>query len=95
MSFFLLFFLCITGFCEAQSRYRAVDTLIERSHQLGLFSGNLLVMDQGKEIYRKSIGYADASGKTSLTDQYRFHIGSIAKEFNAVAIRLMGVRAKK
>ncbi|PTT03046.1 serine hydrolase [Pedobacter sp. HMWF019] len=85
----LLFFLCITSLCEAQSRHGAIDTLIERSHKLGLFNGNLLVMDQGKEIYRKAIGYVDASGKTSLTDQYRFHIGSIAKEFNAVAIMML------
>lgn len=88
-SLILLLSLCITGFCEAQSKHGAIDTLIERSHKLGLFNGNLLVIDQGKEIYRKAIGYTDASGKTSLTDQYRFHIGSIAKEFNAVAIMML------
>ncbi|WP_394339634.1 serine hydrolase [Mucilaginibacter gracilis] len=71
-----------------------IDTLIERSHRLGLFTGNVLVIDHGKELYRKAIGAADASGKSYLTDQYRFHIGSIAKEFNAVSIMMLQEQGK-
>src|SRR4051794_40163924 len=86
----LILFNCffIAAFAQAQTRKAAIDTLISRSHRLGLFNGNVLVIDDGKEIYRAAIGYADASRQIPLTDQYRFHIGSIAKEFNAVSIMM-------
>jgi CubicO group peptidase (beta-lactamase class C family) len=40
-------------------------------------------------VYQSPIGKADASGKDMLTADYRFHIGSIAKEFNGVGIMLL------
>jgi len=90
----LFYCLCSSAFAQAQSRQARLDTLISHSHRLGLFNGNVLITDQGKEIYRKAIGYMDAAGKIPLTDQYRFHIGSIAKEFNAVAIMMLKEKGK-
>lgn len=57
-------------------------------------NGNVLIVDQGKTLYEGSFGYADASKKTKLNAQYRFHIGSIAKEFNAVAIMMLKEQGK-
>ncbi|EHQ27688.1 serine hydrolase [Mucilaginibacter paludis] len=79
---------------KAQTKYTAIDALINRSNQLGLFNGNVLIIDQGKEVYRKAIGYTDATRQTLLTDRYRFHIGSIAKEFNATAIMMLKEQGK-
>lgn len=90
-----LFFLAIsTKLLHAQSKQVLIDSLIRKTHRLGLFNGNLLVVESGREIYRKSIGYADAARKTKLTDKYRFHIGSIAKEFNAVGIMMLKEQGK-
>lgn len=87
--------LCGTGVIQAQNRYAStIDSMITRSNKFGLFNGNVLIIDQGKEVYRKSIGYADASKQTMLTDQYRFHIGSIAKEFNACALMMLKEQGK-
>lgn len=74
---------------RSQNKTATIDSLVNRTHALGLFNGNVLVVEKGKEIYRKAIGYTDASKAAMLTDQYRFHIGSIAKEFNAVAIMML------
>lgn len=82
------------SFGQTQTKHAAIDSLITRSYQQGLFNGNVLIIDDGKEIYRKAIGYTDASKKVELTDQYRFHIGSIAKEFNAVAIMMLKEQGK-
>ncbi|WEK21050.1 MAG: serine hydrolase [Candidatus Pedobacter colombiensis] len=86
--------LCGTGLAKAQTKQILIDSLITRSNQLGLFNGNVLIIEQGGPIYRKAIGYTDASKQTLLTDQYRFHIGSIAKEFNAIAIMTLKEQGK-
>jgi CubicO group peptidase (beta-lactamase class C family) len=84
-----------TGTIFAQQIKTAnIDTLMQRANRLGLFNGNVLVADHGKIIYKAAIGYADAGKSIRLTDQYRFHIGSIAKEFNAVGIMMLQEQGK-
>ncbi len=91
----VLFFLtAFTNLLYAQSKQVLIDSLIRKTHRLGLFNGNVLVVESGREIYRKGIGYADADRKIKLTDKYRFHIGSIAKEFNAVGIMMLKEQGK-
>jgi CubicO group peptidase (beta-lactamase class C family) len=90
----LVSFTLAVSLSQAQNKQAAIDTLINRSHRLGLFNGNVLVIDHGKELCRRAIGYTDALGQTYLTDQYRFHIGSIAKEFNAVSIMMLQEQGK-
>ncbi len=79
---------------SSQSSAIKLDSLFTRSNQLGLFNGTVLILDGGKEVYRRAIGFSDASKTTRLTDQYRFHIGSIAKEFNATAIMILKEQGK-
>lgn len=71
-----------------------LDSLLEKANSLGVFNGNLLVAEKGKIIYKRTIGWADASEKIRLTEDYRFHIGSIAKEFNAVGIMMLKEQGK-
>lgn len=61
---------------------------------MGLFSGNILVIDGGKIVYKNAIGFTDATKTKALTPDYRFHIGSIAKEFNAVGIMMLQEQGK-
>ncbi|MDN5287758.1 MAG: tetratricopeptide repeat protein [Mucilaginibacter sp.] len=77
-----------------QAKVAKLRAYIHRSNQLGLFNGNILVADNNQVIYTDAIGYADASKQTPLTTKYRFHIGSIAKEFDAVGIMMMQERGK-
>lgn len=86
--------LCNTGFINAQDKKAAIDSLIVRANRLDVFNGNILVVEDGKEMYRNAIGYADASRQKRLTDKYRFQIGSIAKEFNAVAIMMLSEQGR-
>lgn len=82
------------GYGQTSGNFKHLDSLLEKAHNLGVFNGNLLVYERGKIIYKKTIGWADASGKIKLTEDYRFHIGSIAKEFNAVAIMMLKEQGK-
>ena len=71
-----------------------IDSLIQKAFRSGLFNGNVLVMNGNKEVYKAAIGFADATRTTRLTTQHRFHIGSIAKEFNAVGMMLLAEQGK-
>jgi CubicO group peptidase (beta-lactamase class C family) len=81
-----MFFFVSAG---AQTKKARIDSLLKHSAKIGILNGNVLIVEQGKPFYQGSFGFADVSKKTKLTPQHRFHIGSIAKEFNAVAIMML------
>ncbi|MGE8536702.1 MAG: serine hydrolase [Chryseobacterium sp.] len=60
-----------------------------KSYERGLFNGNVLIAKNNKIIYQKSFGFTDETHITYLNDKSIFNIGSIAKEFNAVAIMIL------
>lgn len=59
------------------------------SFKRDLFNGNVLVAKGGKIIYQKSFGFTDELKQNALNGRSIFNIGSIAKEFNAVAIMIL------
>ena len=63
--------------------------LMKESHQRGLFNGNISVIYQGKAIFRKEIGFSGGAKNTKLSMNSAFALGSITKEFNAVAIMIL------
>jgi len=87
--FFVAFFNCF-----GQSKEAKLDSLFGEAHKQKVFNGNVLIVQKGKKIYEKAFGQADASGAIELNTKYRFHIGSIAKEFNAVGIMMLKEQGK-
>ncbi len=71
-----------------------IDSLLTKANRLGMFNGNVLVALNDRVILKKSYGFADTSRRVLLNEHYRFHIGSIAKEFNAVAIMMLAEQGK-
>jgi len=63
-----------------------IDSLLNIQYQNGKINGNVLVIKDGSTIYEKSFGYTDGSKESLLTKDFRFNIGSVFKEFPAVAI---------
>lgn len=85
--------LTFTSFAQ-RNPYATLDTLMRRAYRMGLFNGNVLVAEHDKIVYKVAIGFADGAKKIPLTDQYRFHIGSIAKQFNSVGMMLLKEQGK-
>lgn len=80
-------FLLLTNNLFAQTKQiKQIDSLMKWSNQIGVFNGNVLVSKNNKIIYNASFGFTDATKKKKLTTDYRFNIGSITKEFSAVAL---------
>lgn len=75
--------------CQSPKKEMSLDRLFQEASKAKVFNGNVLISQNGKIIYEKAFGKADAGGSTQLNKNYRFHIGSIAKEFNAVGIMML------
>ncbi len=63
-----------------------IDAYLKELHAKGKFNGNALVVRNDTVLYEHSFGYADGAKNIHLTAEHRFVIGSIQKEFPAVAI---------
>lgn len=74
---------------EQKSEINQIDSLMTKSYERGLFNGNVLISKNNKIIYQKSFGFTDETKQTKLNNKSIFNIGSIAKEFNAVAIMIL------
>lgn len=66
-----------------------IDSLMKTSYSRGLFNGNILISKNHKIIYQNEFGYSDGSKAKALNRNSIFNIGSIGKEFNAVAIMIL------
>lgn len=63
-----------------------IDSFLTEEYRKGNLNGNVLVVKGDQDIYERSFGYSDGSKETPLNKDHRFGIGSIYKEFPAVAI---------
>lgn len=87
--------LCFTNTISAQKNISTeIDSLMKWSNEKGLFNGNVLVSKNNEIIYKSSFGYTNSSKTTNLTDDSKFNIGSITKEFSAVALLQLKEKGK-
>jgi CubicO group peptidase (beta-lactamase class C family) len=84
--FLSLFLSWITQFSQAQTREIALDSFFSTIDKNGDISGSVLVAENGKTLYQKSFGYADAQNKIPNTANTLFQIASVSKLFTAIAV---------
>lgn len=63
-----------------------INELLEAYHQLGQFNGSVLVAAKGEVIYKKGFGMANMEWGLPNTPATKHRLGSITKQFAAVAI---------
>jgi CubicO group peptidase (beta-lactamase class C family) len=93
-AFAIAFTTCCNFYGQANKAATKLDSLFQKALQSKTFNGNVLIAEKGKIIYEKAFGKADTSNTIQLNTDYRFHIGSIAKEFNAVGIMMLKEQGK-
>jgi CubicO group peptidase (beta-lactamase class C family) len=74
------------GTLGAEDKARAIDALLTRYHELGVFNGTALVAENGKVILKKGFGLADFEWKIPNTPDTKFRLGSITKQFTATLV---------
>lgn len=80
--FSLVFTSCGSDSSKSQIAYSDAVSYIDAVE----FTGTVLVKKDGKEIVRKSVGYADKEAEVLNSETTRFRIGSLTKGFTALAI---------
>lgn len=81
--------LAVTMALADSRQEKAIESLMQAAHSIGVFNGNVLVAQRGKIIYEQSFGYANATRSAPLTADSLFYLGSITKEFNGAGIMLL------
>ncbi|MEM9362151.1 MAG: serine hydrolase [Bacteroidota bacterium] len=93
----ILFLSCKSNSSDTESQSNKIhtdkiDSLLVESYDKDQFNGNVLVVRNDTVLYQKSFGYLSEKRKVGLDDNSIFNIGSIAKQFNGVAILMLQER---
>lgn len=70
------------------------DTYLSKLTKARLFSGSVLIARNGKVLVRKGYGKADRKKHVMNTAQTKFRIGSMTKQFTAMAILILQAQGK-
>ena len=76
-----------------QSKSTQIDVLLKQKF-VTRFNGNVLVIDKGNIIYKKSFGYSNYDNKDLLNDSSVFELASCSKQFTAMAIMILAEQGK-
>ncbi len=68
---------------------RQAEATARAYHDMGWFSGVVLLAERGKPFYQKAFGYADIENEIPNTLSTKFRIGSINKDYTAVLVLQM------
>lgn len=92
------FLACIVLFsipeCIAQNRVDQLDSIFNTLNIDGELSGAFLVVDEGKILYEKYLGYEDIEKSKPINSQSRFELASVSKQFTAMAIMQLAQQGK-
>jgi CubicO group peptidase (beta-lactamase class C family) len=75
-------------------RSSEIDQFIKTLHERGQFNGSIIVAIGGKIIYRKGFGEADFQSHQRFTPETISNIGSVSKQFTAMAIMMLAEQNK-
>ena len=89
---FFLFFCSLV--LQAQSFTQKIDAMVSSAYGPEVPGISILVAKEGKPIYRKAFGKADLELDVKSTPENVYEIGSITKQFTAVAILMLQEQGK-
>lgn len=72
-----------------QVNHPVIDSLMQICYTRKVFNGNILVIKNKETIYQNELGFLEGAKSQKLAPNTIFNIGSIAKEFSAVAIMML------
>jgi len=76
----------LSGAARAQDAASKLDEYMNAATKLGKFSGSVLVAQKGRVLLSKGYGMANYELDVPNTPQTKFRLGSITKQFTAMAI---------
>lgn len=92
--FFLCFLVIHFGSANAQQKPTAFFDSLLQKHAAQNFSGVLLVVEKGKPIYHKAVGYSEFAKNKLLKETDIFELASVSKQFTAMIIMMLKEKGK-
>jgi CubicO group peptidase (beta-lactamase class C family) len=83
---------CAGAVAQPSERAGAIDRLMTTLSARGQFNGAILVAEHGEILYRKGFGQADIKTGAAFTPDTISDIGSVTKQFTAMAIMMLSER---
>lgn len=71
---------------KASEINKPIDEYLQYCEQVSVCNGAFLIADKGEVIHHRAYGITDSKGKTELTVNHTFDIGSVSKQFTASGI---------
>jgi CubicO group peptidase (beta-lactamase class C family) len=84
----------VGALAETPEHADAIDKLMTTLHERGQFNGAVLVAEHGDVLYRRGFGKADVSAGTAFAPDTLSDIGSVTKQFTAMAIMMLAERGR-
>ncbi|HVG21018.1 MAG TPA: serine hydrolase domain-containing protein [Blastocatellia bacterium] len=84
----------LLGDCRAQEVTSEIDKYLNIAVETGKFSGSILIARNGKVLVSRGYGMASRELNVPNTPQMKFRIGSLTKQFTAMAIMILQERGK-
>ncbi len=91
---FVATFLFSLGTLTAQDLSQQLDPLFEQEYPADGPGATVLVAKNGKILYRKAFGLANLELKVPMKPEHVLELGSITKQFTAVAILMLAEKGK-
>jgi len=80
---------CVAAHAASTDNATAIDKLMSTPSKRGQFNGAILIAKPGEIIYRKGFGEASFQTGVDFTSETSSDIGSITKQFTAMAIMIL------
>src|SRR5437763_13664001 len=78
----------------AAAKPDAVDALFSAYNQASVPGASVLVIRDGKVLYRHAYGLADVEGHVGATTATNYRLASVTKQFTAMAIMMLAERKR-
>ena len=92
--FCLLLILPMSVNALPSDRASEIDRFMTALHDRGQFNGSIIVAIGGKAVYRKAFGEASFQSHRKFTAATISNLGSVAKQFTAMTIMILGEQGK-
>lgn len=77
-----------------QDKVTQIDTLLNKLNKENQFNGSVAIVNKGKLLYKKSIGFANFNNKKIFNEDDSSNLASCSKQFTAFAIMTLKERNK-
>src|SRR5687767_8743753 len=81
--------LCIASLSRAEEEAQKLQAYLQACADVEDFSGSVLVAKNGQLLLARGYGLANREHKVANTPQTKFRLGSITKQFTAMAVLML------